>query len=335
MRVCGVQARDAWAPRPFAPIRRKGESMSTAASQTNGAVAKPLDAQGGGSVPTVHVISDSLGDTAADVALAAAAQFDNGTVHIERLPKVTTIEQVRRFILQREHSVAPENILVFHTIANKELRSQLQDELDRRGIPSIDLLGPALDAISRLTGEQPHGQAGIIRRTDARYFRRIDAMEFFVAHDDGRNPEDLTKADIVLVGVSRTSKTPLSMYLSFQGYKVANVPLARGVEPPKELFEVEPFRIFGLLSTTEVLSAVRNERLGSLEARAVAGSYADPLCIEEELDEARALMRRLGCIVIHTNERAVEETAQVILGYFQRAEALYEERMAKKSSQAG
>lgn len=308
--------------------------MSTGLSQTGTVEAKPLDAQGGAAVPTVHVISDSLGDTAADVALAAAAQFDHGTVHIERLPKVTNIEQVRRFILQREHDVAPENILVFHTIANKELRDQLQDELDRRGIPSIDLLGPALSAISRLTGEQPQGQAGVIRRTDARYFRRIDAMEFFVSHDDGRNPEELTKADIVLVGVSRTSKTPLSMYLSFQGYKVANVPLARGVEPPRELFDVEPFRIFGLLSTAEVLSTVRNERLGSLEARAVAGSYADPLCIEEELDEARALMRRLGCIVIHTNGRAVEETAQVILGYFQRAEALYEERMAKKASKA-
>ncbi len=289
---------------------------------------KPLDAQGGSSVPTVHVISDSLGDTAADVALAAAAQFDNGTVHIERLPKVTSIEQVRRFILQREHTLAPEKILVFHTIANATLREELKDELERRGIPAIDLLGPALDAIARLTGESPHGQAGVLRRTDERYFRRIEAMEFFVAHDDGRNPEELTKADIVLIGVSRTSKTPLSMYLSVQGYKVANIPLAKGVEPPKELFDVEPFRIFGLLSTPQTLSTIRNERLGSLEARNVAGSYADPLCIEEELDEARALMRRLGCIVIRTDGRAVEETSQVILGYFQRAEALYESRKA-------
>jgi regulator of PEP synthase PpsR (kinase-PPPase family) len=147
-----------------------------------------------------------------------------------------------------------------------------------------------------------------------------------VAHDDGRNPQDLAEADIVLVGVSRTSKTPLSMYLSFSGYKVANVPLAKGTEPPAELFDVEPFRIFGLLSTPQVLSTVRNERLGSLEAREVAGSYADPACIEAELEEARALMRRLGCIVIHTNGRAVEETSQVILGYYQRAEAAWEKR---------
>jgi len=295
---------------------------------------KPLDAQGGADVPTVHVISDSLGDTAADVALAAAAQFPHGTVHIVRLPKVTSIEQVRHFIDESERGAERSKLLFFHTVANRELRSQVQEELDTRKIASLDLLGPALDAISNLTGEAPLGQAGVIRRTDERYFRRIDAMEFFVAHDDGRNPEDLTKADIVLVGVSRTSKTPLSMYLSFHGLKVANIPLAKGVEPPRELFDVEPFRIFGLISTPEVLSAVRNERLGSLEAKKVAGLYADPLYIQDELDEARALMRKLGCIVIHTNGRAVEETAQIIQGYFQKAEAAFEERRKKAALQA-
>lgn len=298
-------------------------------------VDKPLDAQGGAGVPTVHVISDSLGDTAADVALAAAAQFPHGTVHIVRLPKVANIDQVRHFIDECGRDVEAGKLLFFHTVANRELRGQVQAELDARGIASLDLLGPALDAVANLTGESPMGEAGVIRRTDERYFRRIDAMEFFVAHDDGRNPEDLTKADIVLVGVSRTSKTPLSMYLSFHGFKVANIPLARGVEPPRELFDVEPFRIFGLISTPEVLSAVRNERLGSLEAKRVAGSYADPYYIQEELDEARALMRRLGCIVIHTNGRAVEETAQIIRGYFQRAEAAQEERRKKAAATRG
>lgn len=289
----------------------------------------PLDAPCGPGTPTIHVISDSLGETAADVALAAAAQFEQGTVHIERLPKVTGVEQVRRFILERERDTPPEKLLVFHTIADRKLRGEIQDEFDRRGIQALDLLGPALDAIERLTGQRARGQAGVIRRTDERYFRRIEAMEFFVAHDDGRNPADLTKADIVLVGVSRTSKTPLSMYLSFHGYKVANIPLAKGVEPPRELFDVEPFRIFGLISTPEVLSTIRNERLGSLEAKSVAGSYSDPQYIQEELDEARALMRRLGCIVVHTNGRAVEETAQNILGYFLRAEMAREERRRK------
>lgn len=295
-------------------------------AEAQGAQEMPLDGQGGGSSPTVHVISDSLGETAAGVALAAAAQFPHGTVHIDRLPKVSSVEQVRRFLDEREVGPHPEKALVFYTIVDRELRSQIAEELKARGLTALDLLGPALDAISGLTGQQPLGKAGVIRRTDERYFRRIEAMEFFVTHDDGRNPEDLTKADIVLVGVSRTSKTPLSMYLSFHGYKVANIPLALGVEPPQELFEVEPFRIFGLVSTPQVLSAIRNERLGSMEAREVAGSYSDPESIQRELDEARALMRRLGCIVVHTDGRAVEETSQVILGYFTKAEAAWERR---------
>ena len=282
---------------------------------------QPLAAQPGALVPTIHVISDSLGETAAEVALAATSQFGVGCVHIQRLPKVTKVEQVRAYL--DEHCADPDvKALVFYTIVDRGLRAQIEAEFEARGIDSLDLIGPALDAVQRLTGLEPHIQAGAIRKVDDRYFNRINAMEFFVAHDDGRNPQDLTKADIVLVGVSRTSKTPLSMYMSFQGYRVANIPLAKGSEPPHELFDVEPHRIFGLISTPEVLSSMRNERLGSLEARKVAGSYADPTCIQEELDEARALMRKLGCIVVHTNGRAVEETAQIILGYFEQAENL-------------
>lgn len=282
---------------------------------------QPLAAQAGALVPTIHVISDSLGDTAAEVALAATSQFGVGAVRIQRLPKVTTLAQVKAY-LDEHCGDAQGRVLVFHTIVDSGLRTQVVEEFERRGIDSLDLIGPALGAVQRLTGLEPHIQAGAIRKVDDRYFNRINAMEFFVAHDDGRNPQDLTKADIVLVGVSRTSKTPLSMYMSFQGYKVANIPLAKGSEPPHELFDVEPHRLFGLISTPEVLSSIRNERLGSLEARQIAGSYADPACIQEELDEARALMRKLGCIVVHTNGRAVEETAQIILGYFEQAEAL-------------
>lgn len=271
-------------------------------------------------VPTVHVISDSLGDTAADVALAAASQFSSGAVHIERLPKAQSIEQIKLFLDSRLPDNGQEAV-VFYTIANPVLREELKWELDRRDIVSVDLLGPSVDALSRLTGEVPSGKSGAIRRTDARYFRRIEAMEFSVNHDDGRNTNELTQADIVLIGVSRTSKTPLSMFLAFQGYKVANVPLAVEMEPPHELFDVEPYRLFGLISTPEVLSEIRYQRLGSQEAIKAAGAYADADKIEQELKDARDLMRRLGCIVIRTNNKAVEETAQEILMYFEAAEA--------------
>lgn len=275
-------------------------------------------------IPTIHVISDSVGDTAAEVALAAAAQFDAGSVRVERLPQVTNMGQVREYLDLHQGAAGEGRLAVFHTIADESLRKDIVGELAARSIPETDILGPALNAIAELTGKRPLGQAGTIRKTDAHYFRRIDAMEFFVEHDDGRNPQDLTKADIVLVGVSRTSKTPLSMYLSFQGYFVANVPLARGMTPPKELFDVEPFRVFGLLSTPEVLSTIRCERLASPEERAVASSYVDPDSIQDELDDARALMRRLGCMVMHTDGRAIEETARLILKYYDPAEARYE-----------
>lgn len=275
-------------------------------------------------IPTVHVISDSLGDTAADVALAAASQFSWGAVHIERLPKVQDMEQVRAFLDVHQPKVMDngdlQKMVVFYTIADTEFSAELEAELEKRQVGCLDLLGPAVREIAQLTGEEPSGKSGVIRRTDERYFRRIDAMEYSVNHDDGRNPEGLTEADIVLVGVSRTSKTPLSMYLAFQGYRVANVPLAAGTTPPPELFDVEPHRLYGLISTPEVLSEIRHKRLGDEKTRQVAGSYADPQKIQAELNEARGLMRRLGCIVIRTDNRAVEETAQEIIGYFETAE---------------
>ena len=145
---------------------------------------------------------------------------------------------------------------------------------------------------------------------DQYYFKRIEAIEFTIAHDDGRNPQELSQADIVLLGVSRSSKTPTSIYLAQQGYKVSNIPLDPTTEPPRELLDVERTRLFGLMTTAEVLIGIRQRRLGN--ASVVASSYADP-------EKARALMRKLGCIVIHTENRAVEETAQEILRYYERA----------------
>lgn len=277
------------------------------------------------STPVVHVISDSLGDTATEVVAAAAGQFDNDSVRVERLAKVTDIEQVRHYFDQHANPECP--TAVFHTIVDSTLRDEVRHELDKRGIPSIDLMGPAITVLSTLTGEEPKNIPGVIHTTDERYFRRVEAMEFFVEHDDGRNPEDLPEADVVLVGVSRTSKTPLSMYLAFLGFKVANVPLALGVRPPEELASVDPSRIFGLVSTTDTLAEIRQRRLSDDAAFALAGSYADPEEIDVEQADARAEMKRLGCIVIHTESKAVEETASEIIEHI---EALDRARQANK-----
>lgn len=277
--------------------------------------------------PTVIVISDSLGDTACEVVLAASGQFDEGAFRVLRLPKVTSVEQVKSFVGPRR------DIAVFHTIVDPALRARVLDYLGMLHIRSVDLIGPTLAVLSSLIGVPPKGVAGVIHRTDDRYFHRIEAMEYFVEHDDGRGCDDLSGADIVLLGVSRTSKTPLSMYLAYQGYKVANVPLAHGTEPPKSIYEVDPMRLFGLISTVDVISEIRDSRLGDDYARAVAGSYAEPESVRSELEEARALMKRLGCFVVRTDGKAIEESASEIIAHLDEIQEARARRAARRAQQ--
>lgn len=260
---------------------------------------------------TVLVISDALGETAASVALAAAGQFDEGAVAIERLSRVQDARQVKLYL--ESLAGAARKIAAFHTIVQDELRCEVAGLLVEQGIAAVDLLGPAIDTIAALTGLAPKGIPGIIHQTDERYFQRIACMEYTVEHDDGRGADDLSEADIVLIGVSRTSKTPLSMYLALQGYHVANIPLAPQMEPPQALFEVDPARIFGLVTTVEAIAPIRAQRLGTAQAQSAAGSYADPDAIELEFAYARSLMKRLGCFVVHTDGKAIEESATEII----------------------
>lgn len=262
----------------------------------------------------IHVLSDSLGETGEMVARAAAAQFQADAFRIERLEKVTDPEQLRQVV--RAH--CGQHCIFFYTLVDPALCSEME-RLVAAGVNGVDLLGPSVRLLTSLTGLEPTHEAGAIRRTDEEYFQRIEAMEFAVKHDDGRNPAGLIDADIVLVGVSRTSKTPLSMYLAFKGYSVANVPLAPGVEPPVELFDLDPRRVFGLVTDVEVLLDIRNERMRELGS--YVSGYAQREKVERELEEARALMRRIGCIVVHTDNRAVEEAAQEIIRRIEGAHA--------------
>lgn len=256
----------------------------------------------------IHVVSDSLGETGEMVARAVAAQFEDDSFRIERLPRIRSAEQLEEVV--RSH--CGRHCLFLYTLVDAELRDRM-DELCRSGVNGVDLLGSSVQMLARVTGLQPLGEAGVIRRTDAEYFERIDAMEFAVKHDDGRNPDGLQQADIVLIGVSRTSKTPLSMYLAMKGYRVANIPLAPGSEPPHELFEVDPRKVFGLVTSLGVLLDIRRERMKELGT--TVPRYAEREAVQRELEEARALMRRIGCLVIHTENRAVEEAAQEIIRF--------------------
>lgn len=254
----------------------------------------------------IHVISDSLGETGETVALAAISQFPPNSFRIERLPRVETTADLRETV--RVH--CGHDCIFFYTFVDRSLRTEM-GRLIGTGVIGVDLLGPALDLLAGVTGTRPSGEMGRIRRTDEGYFDRIEAMEFAVKHDDGRNAENLADADIVILGVSRTSKTPIAMYLAFKGWRVANVPLAPGVTPPPELFELDPRRMFGLVTSTDVLLGIRRERMKELGG--YVPGYAEREMVEAELKEARALMRRLGCLVVRTDNRAVEESAQEIL----------------------
>ena len=272
-------------------------------------------------IPTIHVLSDSVGETARAVAQAAAAQFGVTHPKIEVIGKVKSAEQVISWLDEhaRYHceTLGDDRLMVFYTLVHAPLRDEVSAYIDAHDhIYGVDLLTAAIDAISEISGLVPRDLPGALRVADINYFHRVEALEFTIEHDDGRNPQDLAKADIVVLGVSRTSKTPLCIYLAQQGYHVANVPLDPHTEPPAELFEVDRSRLFGLMSTPDVLVGIRERRLGA--AGKVAHAYADPEYVYDDLEAARRLMRRLGCYVVRTDNRAVEETAQEILSQYLR-----------------
>lgn len=273
-------------------------------------------------LPTAHIVSDSVGTTAHTIVRAAAACFEVFNPAIEILPRVLNPEDMRAELdahvsLHRKKGLSP--FLLFYTLVSPEMRTTMTDYIKENEdiVVAVDLMSDALQALSRASGKEPLVEPGRIHSVNEYYFHRIDAMEFTISHDDGRNPQDLTKADIVLIGVSRSSKTPLSIYLSQMGYRVANVPLDPQSTPPKEIFDVDPTRLFGLIISPEILADIRKRRLGN--ASNVAASYADLECVYQDLENARALMRRLGCMIIRTDNRAIEETAQEILRYYENA----------------
>ena len=285
-------------------------------------------------LPTIHVISDSTGTTAKALARAASASFGETNPAIEILPGIKSAaeltEELDAHLARHRTRQIPGAFIIFYTLVDDELRAAMEafvtsarecESDPARKIIAVDVLAQAHDALAEATGRTPEPHPGALYSIDDQYFSRLAAVDFTINHDDGRNPQDLTKADIVLIGVSRTSKTPLSIYLSQLGYKVANVPLDSQTEPPKELFAVDPTRIFGLMTTPELLVEVRKRRLAKAEH--VASSYSEYEAVCEELASARDLMRKLGCIVIRTDNRAIEETAQEILRYYESAHPPY------------
>ncbi|MGE5397404.1 MAG: pyruvate, water dikinase regulatory protein [Chitinophagales bacterium] len=264
-------------------------------------------------VPCVYVLSDSIGETAEMVVKAATSQFDSGKIEIKRIPNVGDTDTIDEILRQS----AENKSMVAYTLVVEDLRDYLITRAEEIGVVTVDILTPIMDAVEKTTGLYPRREPGILRKVDETYFRRVEAIEFAVRYDDGKDPRGIGMADIVLVGVSRTSKTPLSMYLAHKRIKVANVPLVPEVAPPEELYKVEKGRVIGLIIQLEQLSQIRRERLKTLGLMADA-SYANDERIEQEMEYATQVMRRLGCPVIDVTNKAVEETASKILEIYYR-----------------
>ncbi|MEG0250291.1 MAG: pyruvate, water dikinase regulatory protein [Peptostreptococcus sp.] len=257
----------------------------------------------------IFIVSDSLGETARAVARATISQFpDIETWDIKRFPYVNNEEVLKEVLKQAKES----NALVLYSIVSKELGELAREICHQENIEYVDLLSDIIDKLSKKFGMEPLREAGVIRKMDKSYFNRVEAIEFAVKYDDGKDPRGVLKADLVLVGISRTSKTPLSMYLANKHIKVANVPLVPEVPIPKELDSVDPRRIIGLTNSPEKLNVIRTERL---KAMGLSGSanYAKLDRILEELDYSEEVMKRLKCPVINVANKAIEETAGIIL----------------------
>lgn len=262
----------------------------------------------------IFVISDSVGETGEYVTNAVISQFRpdfHGTM-IRKFPYIEHLMEIYEII---DLAVSEEAMIVY-TLVQKNMRLALAKMCKEKQVLFVDVLGPIIEMVESNIEEKPLEEPGLLHQLDADYFKKIEAIEFAVKYDDGRDPRGLLQADIVLVGVSRTSKTPLSQYLAHKRLKVANVPLVPEIAPPEELFLVNPKKCFGLVISSEKLNYIRRERLITLGLDDDA-IYAKRSRIEEEIIHFEKVVQIIGCHVIDVTNKAVEETANLILEQIQ------------------
>ena len=255
----------------------------------------------------IHVVSDSTGETAARLGDALKPQFPPEYLTIVRHRRVSTVEDVEDVVSQ----VRGRRAVMLYTLVEPDLRAAMRSLCQRYHVSYCDLLRQPIEAVERVSGASARMQAGGSPVMDAAYFRRVAAMEFAVRYDDGLGAAVLDEADVVLVGVSRSSKTPLAIYLGHLGYRAANVPIVRGRTPPEELWRVDPGKVVGLVIDADRLLEIRSERIRSMGGS--RGRYANLSEIYEEIDLAKSVHRRLRCMVLNMTKLAIEEAAQRII----------------------
>jgi len=256
----------------------------------------------------LFLVSDATGETALRMAEAALSQFEASGVVLVRRPHVRAEDQLQEVVRQAGEAGGT----ILHTLVSAPSRTRLLELTRLAGVPAIDLMGPLLARLETFLGSRPKAEPGRLHRIDEEYLRRIEAVQFTVNHDDGQNVQTLYQSDIVLVGASRTGKTPLSMYMAHYGLKVANVPIILNLPPPKELFAIDSTKVVGLMIASDKLATIRSARV--VKFRQPDLRYAQPETIAEELDYCRDLFAaHRGWRVLDVTSRAIEEVAADIM----------------------
>lgn len=259
----------------------------------------------------LHLVSDATGETLINVGRAACAQYSN-VVPIEHVyPLVRSMKQLERVLAEVETNPG----IVLYTLVDAEVRTRLKERCKELGVPFLSVLAPVVQLFQAYLGGEPQPRVGGQHALDSTYFKRIDALNFTVMHDDGHMTEDLEDADVVLVGISRTSKTPTSIYLANRGIKTANIPLVPNIPLPPNLERLKKPLVVALVASPDRIIEIRQNRLLGLNAASPSATYVDRQAVSEELAITRKLCARNGWPMIDVTRRSIEETAAAIIGH--------------------
>lgn len=257
------------------------------------------------------IISDSTGETAGLMTEALMIQFPNLEYSKKIYSNISSVEKLEKIMDEIKGTA-----VIIMTVVLKDVVFKLNEFAKENNIFVIDLLSNQIERLENITGQKALNKPRLMRNLNNNYFRKMEALEFAMSFDDGKNPKGLLKADIVLVGVSRTSKTPLSVFLANKNYKVANLPLVPEIDLPEEIFKVDSNKIIGLIIDSEKLNEIRNQRLKALGLK-TDSDYANDSRILRELEYSKNVFERLNCRVIDVSGSTIEETAAKILSYIQ------------------
>jgi regulator of PEP synthase PpsR (kinase-PPPase family) len=256
----------------------------------------------------VYVISGGTGASGEQLVRTVLAQFPESEASVRIVAHVRQPEQIEQAVAEAARNEA----IIAHTLVDPALRQALVDRARAKGVPEVDLMGGLLSRLADRLGEEPIAHPGLYRRLRQAYFDRVAAIEYTLAHDDGLRPEGWQFADAVLLGPSRVGKTPLSMYLAVLGWKIANVPLLPGVDPPRALAQLDRRRVLGLSMEPGQLLFYRKQRQGRMGAGGL-GDYTDPAKIYQEIETARAFYRRSGFTALDVTDRPIEASADHVI----------------------